>query len=103
MWRAAVPYNFRNFDADIPAVIRQMPWNFTAHEFILKLAQRCQDRYSAALENYANRTPFKTVHRELACLLYRFPQLVQRNGNVTHRQSRDIFGNPNGCSCWRRV
>ena len=98
-----MPYSFRNFDADIPAVIQQMPRDFTAHEFILKLAKRCQDRYSRALDNYANRTPFKTVHRALACSLYRFPQLVRRNGSVTHRQSRDIFQNPNGCSRWQRV
>jgi hypothetical protein len=58
-----MPFNFRSFDADVPAVIQQLPRDFTAHSFILKLAHRCQDRYAAALENYAATTPFKTVHR----------------------------------------
>jgi len=84
-----------------PATIAQMPTRFTAHKFVNELGRRNQGPYFAAMATYGNIHPAQTVHQVLAAFLKRFPNLVVRDGDEPH--SRDLWGNSNGCSRWRRI
>jgi hypothetical protein len=96
-----------DFDAlyeQYPAVIAQMPNQFTSHQFILRLAQQNQAQYIDALHHYSHaaehgQPPFLTVHRVLAQQLNRHGDLIARAPDVA---SVDIFGKPNSCSAWVR-
>jgi hypothetical protein len=90
-----------------PEIIATMPETFTSHEFILKLAQKYQKEYVEALyvcrEPAKGRSPapFQVVHSALAVELSKFPELVvQTSPSVP---SKDIFGQSNGCSEWRKL
>jgi hypothetical protein len=99
-------HDFGPLAAQYPGVIAQMPPVFTAHEFILRLAQQNQRLYVEALFAYKDNptastaTPFLIVHRALAKKLSAFPLLVTHQGDV---KSNDIFDNQSECSQWRRV
>ncbi len=96
-----MPHNYNQLDADYAAVIALMPMIFTSHEFILRLAQRNQPEYIAALNAYASGTaPFRTLHAELSKRLYNYGQLVRHLGEVP---SPDIFVDPSRCAQWERI
>lgn len=99
-------FDFSTLYDQYPEIIEQMPDEFTAHSFILKLAQAYQVRYIDALNSYRDAThydkpaPFMIVHGLLAKGLRQFPELVEYKGDVS---SVDIFGQSNECSSWRRL
>jgi hypothetical protein len=84
-----------------------MPETFTSHEFILELARQNQLQYVEALYNYRTNThrgshaPFMTVHGILAKHLLNYPQFIsQINKEVP---SKNIFGEDDMCSEWRKL
>ena len=89
----------------VEATIATMPSTFTAHEFILKLAQANQTIYIEALYEYkdtlrsGSTAPFMMMHGIIAQMLHDFPHLVKKTGDVA---SKDIFGNDNACSAWKK-
>ncbi|MBL8600481.1 MAG: hypothetical protein JNK72_01010 [Myxococcales bacterium] len=99
-------HNFGPLTAQYPGVIAKMPQVFTAHEFILLLAQENQRLYVEALYDYKDNpavgaeTPFLIVHGQLAKKLRDFPHLVSYMGDV---RSSDIFATPSTSSQWRRI
>ena len=96
-----MPHNYSQLDADYLNVIALMPPVFTSHEFILRLAQRNQPAYIAALNAYVSgAAPFRTLHAELSKRLYNHGQLVRHLGEVP---SPDIFGDPSRCAQWERI
>jgi hypothetical protein len=102
-----VMFDFSRFYAKYPAIIAQMPTVFNSHQFILELAHQNQIEYIKALYAYRgalhNETPapFQVVHRILSARLNDFPELVKTTRS--HKPSRDIFGNYNTCSEWRKL
>jgi len=100
-------FDFSKLYARYPAIIAQMPAVFDSHQFILELARQNQIDYIKALYAYRGAlhdetpAPFQVVHRILATRLNHFPELVRIV--KTRRPSRDIFGNPNNCSVWRKL
>jgi hypothetical protein len=96
-----MPHDYSQLDADYPMVIALMPPVFTSHEFILRLGQRNQPAYIAALNAYAGgAAPFRTLHAELSRRLYGHGQLVRYLGEVP---SKDIFGDAARCAQWERI
>ncbi|HDD62720.1 MAG TPA: hypothetical protein ENF22_09370 [Chloroflexi bacterium] len=99
-------FDFSDLFAKYPAIISAMPDEFTSHEFILNLARENQTEYVNALFAYRNvsregkPTPFMFVHGELSRGLRKYPELVEKIADVS---SVDIFGQPNGCSLWRKL
>jgi len=94
-------HDFAALAEQYPEIINQMPVFFTAHQFILELARQNQREYIEALYTYREGNPFQSVHQQLAALLNRFLQLVERHGD--EQNSRDIWTNEQGCSRWRRL
>lgn len=92
-------HSFDSLLSHYPSVIGQMPERFTAHQFILKLAEQNQRLYVEALYAYRDDAPFQKVHKRLAELLRSCPD-VERDGDEPH--SRDIWTNPQACSRWRK-
>ena len=100
-------FDFSRLYAKYPAIIAQMPAVFDSHQFILELAHHNQIEYIKALYAYRgalhNETPapFQVVHRILSARLNHFSELVKPVR--AHKTSRDIFGNTNTCSEWRKL
>jgi hypothetical protein len=100
-------HNFQPLYEQYPLIIERMPTKFTAHQFILRLAQVNQVGYINALEAYTNQrrsgqpAPFQMVHGILAKRLHAFPNLIRYQG--TENESSDIFGNSQVCSSWEKV
>jgi hypothetical protein len=87
-----------------PAIIAAMKSPFSSHQFIGELARRNQKAYIEALYYFrGTRNPFMNLHRVLAVHLNTLPHLVKRAGSVSSADSRDIFGNPQGCATWQKV
>ena len=90
-----------------PALFDLMPETFTAHQFILKLAEENQTQYVEALYAYrynlhrGQPTPFLIVHGILAQHLLSYPGLIHQIHKLV--SSQDIFGNDSSCSEWRKV
>ena len=89
-----------------PAIIAQMPEEFTSHEFIQKLAQQNQVKYIEALyarclpNDGETTTPFQTVHALLAKKLNGSPLIEKFNYEV---ESKNIFGHYTKCAKWRKI
>lgn len=100
-------YDFSTLYSKYPDLIARMPATFTAHKFILHLAEENQALYVAALYHYRNNlhrgrpTPFRIVHGVLARHLHNYPNLVQKVREGV--SSPDIFGNAHTCSEWRKL
>jgi hypothetical protein len=88
-------------------IFAQMGNVFTAHEFILKLANQNQKAYVEALYSYRNNTyqgtpaPFMMLHRALARHLRTHSELIQWIRDDA--PSKNIFGDDGTCSEWRKV
>ena len=99
-------HDFTELFSHYPELIDTMPPVFTSHQFILQLAQAHQVAYVTALAAYRNTlrsgtpAPFNNVHRELAQGLRNFPERVEYLGDVP---SKDIFGQANSASQWRKI
>lgn len=89
---------FEALEQHYPEIITRMGKRFSAHEFILELAHEHQGLYIKALAQYAdNKAPFQAVHGQLAQLLHKFPNLVNKIGEES---STDIFGHSAGATVW---
>lgn len=100
-------FDFSKLYAEYPVVISQMGQHFTSHEFILELARQNQVAYIEALHTYrrilrgGKPAPFMIVHGILARHLASYPRLIMEvNAGVP---SKDIFGQDNAASLWRKV
>ncbi len=99
-------HDFRPLFAHFPAVLDEMPTEFSSHRFILCLAQQQQALYVEALcayrstQNRQRAAPFQIVHGQLARRLRALRNLVAYVGETP---STDIFGHSNGCARWRKV
>ena len=100
-------YDFSRLYEQYPAVISQMEQNFTSHAFILELAKaEPGGLYRGAARLPANAAPGQAgaVHdraRDTGATSRSYPKLIKEvNPGVA---SRDIFGQDNAASLWRKV
>ncbi len=99
-------HNFGPLLAHYPALIEDMPFTFTSHQFIIKLARLHQALYVRALYAYRrlptpeNPTPFLIVHGIIAKHLNDFPDFVRYRRHVP---STDIFKRNETCAEWQKV
>jgi hypothetical protein len=93
---------FDTLESSYKEIVRAMPDRvFDSHQFILLLAQRCQQDYVKALAAYVHTTrPFQIVHGEIARRLQNHPTLLRKVGE---HDSRDIFGQFNSAVLWEKV
>lgn len=80
--------------------IDAMQTEFTAHEFILHLAQHNQLEYVTALHAVRGDAPFQTVHGAIARRLIVHENRLDRLPD--NPSSPNIFGERMSCSCWRK-
>jgi hypothetical protein len=94
---------FEELEKKYDEIVGLMPDDddFDSHDFILRLAQKNQQLYVLALNEYAtNNQPFQTVHAEIAKRLKKREDLVEQFGS---RYSKNIFGLENEAAVWRKV
>jgi len=94
---------FEELEKKYDEIVDLMPndEDFDSHDFILVLAQKYQQLYVQALNEYANNNqPFQTVHGEIAKRLKKRDDLVKQFGT---RLSPNIFGLENEAAIWRKV
>lgn len=100
-------HDFNDLYTKYPAIIAKMPEEFTSHQFILELARQNQTLYVEALYTYRKHlrgdkpAPFLIVHGILAAHLANYPSLLDQIRKDA--PSKDIFGQDNWCSEWRKV
>lgn len=93
-------HDFTRLKEQFPEIIKQMPQEFTSHQFILELAQKNQGLYIDALNAYRNNdAPFQAVHGILSRSLHEFDDLVKDIGEI---MSEDIWRHSNSCHKWRK-
>ena len=93
-------HNFKELHNQYERIIAQMPFEFTSHEFILRLAQQNQVSYVQALNAYCDRPdPFRVVHGLLSKYLYQYESVIKYMGN---KNSDNIFGQPGDCAYWQK-
>lgn len=86
-------------------IIKQMPDEFTSHDFILRLARQYQKLYVEALYEYRNSPnsnnpmPFQIVHGQLSSNLHNCSEVFHIG---EEKNSKDIFGNSNSCAKWKK-
>ena len=91
---------FEELEQHYPQIIQRMGDRFNAHQFIRELSRQHQGLYIRALAEYADRdAPFMIVHGRLASALHKFDTLITNEGE---EPSKDIFGQPNSASVWRK-
>lgn len=92
---------FQALKAFFPKVIQDLKSSFTSHEFIRELARLHQPEYVRALNRYIDdeKAPFQKLHGLISNALHRYPQLVEKLGDV---DSVDIFGKEGKCAEWRK-
>lgn len=99
-------HDFTQLYAQYPAIIDQLPEQFSSHEFILCLAQQYQAFYVDALYSYRNilhrgkATPFQIVHSILSLHLAACTDRVKQCSRVN---SRNIFGEVVECATWKKI
>jgi hypothetical protein len=94
-------FDFKPLFDDYANVIAQMPFNFTSHDFILRLAQRNQQAFIEALHHHRKeKEPFLMVHGILAKQLELHQDLIHNTGVV---DGVDIFGHKSRCVRWAKV
>jgi hypothetical protein len=97
-------HDFSPLYAHYPTIIARMPETFTSHEFILELARHNQAEYIEALYSYRhhnNDASFQIVTLNLARKLSAYPELVAQISKKA--PSKDIFGQSQQCSEWRKL
>lgn len=100
-------HDFSTLRSHYPEIIEKMPTVFTSHEFIQALSRKYQAEYIDALFEYRDslhmgkKAPFMMVHTQLATLLHTFPDLIEFVRQDV--PSKDVFGQSNHCSEWRKV
>jgi len=100
-------HDFSRLFDQYPIIIEQLPYVFTSHQFILKLAQQNQNLYIEALYAYRynedgeTHTPFMTVHGILAKELNYITEMIEIVRNDA--PSKDLFGHPSKCALWRKL
>lgn len=93
-------HDFTELKEQYPEIIKQMPQEFTSHQFILELAQQNQRLYIDALNAYRNNVaPFQAVHGVLSRSLHEFDDLVEY---LEETDSQDIWRHSNRCAKWRK-
>ena len=94
---------FEELEKKYDEIVGLMPDDddFDSHDFILRLAQKNQQLYVLALNEYAtNNQPFQTVHAEIAKRLKKREDLVKQFGS---RYSKNIFGLENEAAVWHKA
>ncbi|MFN8531209.1 MAG: helix-turn-helix transcriptional regulator [Anaerolineae bacterium] len=88
-----------NLVKHFPDILMQIDKSiFTSHEFILKLAQKHQQEYVAALTKYIESdAPFRDVNGQLAKRLKEFADLESKG-----ESSENIFDNPSRSATWKK-
>lgn len=93
-------HDFTELKEQYPEIIKQMPQEFTSHQFILELAQQNQGLYIDALNAYRNNVaPFQAVHGVLSRSLHEFDDLVEDLGEI---MSEDIWRHSNSSHKWQK-
>lgn len=99
-------HDFTQLYTYYPAVIDQMPNQFSSHEFILRLAQQHQALYVEALHSYRNTihrgkaAPFQVVHSILATRLTLCTDRIKQLNSIN---SQNIFGESVECAAWEKI
>lgn len=92
-------HDYGELKKKFPEIIKDMPHEFTSHQFILELAQQNQGLYIDALKAYQNDAPFQSVHGVLSRSLHEFDDLVEY---LEETDSQDIWRHSNRCAKWRK-
>ncbi|MBL8428440.1 MAG: hypothetical protein JNJ95_00920 [Dechloromonas sp.] len=94
-------HDFSELESLVPALIADMPTEFSSHKFILKFAQQHQHAYIRALNLCLDlEAPFQRVHKWFSDHLKQYPTLLQQ---LEQGSSRDIFGHSNTCAFWKKL
>lgn len=99
-------HNFSRLFDLYPEIIDDMGDRFDSHEFIIRLATDYQREYVEALYAYRNSkyrskpAPFQVVHGILAKQLSTHRDLLERV--LPDKDSKDIFGNRDSASRWKK-
>jgi hypothetical protein len=94
-------HNFQPLFDRYPAVIAELPNEFTSHEFLQRLTQQSQSDYVEALYSYRDDEPFRKVHGRLAQQLHKHKDLIEEIDEAP--SSINIFGDAQICAHWRKV
>ena len=86
---------------EIYSTLKNMPKEFSTHEFILKFSQTYQHAYIQALYNEIGfAQPFKSLHLKLGKFLRSAPNSVEML--QSDYKDKDIFGQVSKNALWRK-